>query len=43
MISTLIMSKEKTTSSESNKAILSKPLVDGAIGSYKGEVFQIYS
>ena len=40
MISTLIMSKEKTTSPESNKALLSKPLVDRAIGSYKEEIFQ---
>lgn len=33
------MSKEKS-SKESDKSFLSKPLLDGAIGSYKGAIFQ---
>ncbi|MBA2629170.1 MAG: hypothetical protein H0U78_03940 [Rickettsiaceae bacterium] len=34
------MSKERKSSEKSDKAFLSKPLVDRAIGSYKGEIFQ---
>jgi hypothetical protein len=34
------MSKEKKSSEKSDKSLLSKPLVDRAIGSYKGEIFQ---
>lgn len=40
MISMVTMSKKKEESKESDKSFLSKPLVDMAMGSYKGEMFQ---